>query len=212
MIKSEPVVYIVDDDPAVRDSLLMLIKRLGLRVETFASAEQFLDSLHRDIAGCLVLDVRMGGMSGLDLQEKLRQKQVGLPVIFITGYGDVPTAVRATRSGAVDFIEKPFEQDVLMQRIQQAINQDAASRRLREQNADIAGRLANLSPRELEVMDMVIAGKTSREIAKQLCRSEKTVKAHRLHLMKKLNAHTSAELVRMAVTARLQAKKLSFSA
>ena len=202
MIKAEPTVFIVDDDPAIRDSLRMLIKRLGLRIQSYACAEAFLEELCPDTPGCLVLDIRMGGMSGIELQEKLIEKSVRTPIIFITGYGDVPTAVRATRQGAVDFIEKPFEQKMLLDRIQQAIEKDASSRQARAQHAEIAERFANLSPREREVMELVIAGKTSREIAIRLCRSEKTIKAHRLHLMKKLRARTSAELVRMYMTVR----------
>ncbi len=200
--QNDPIVYIVDDDPAVRDSLRMLIKRLGLRIQTHASAEEFLSQISADTPGCLVLDMRMGGMSGMELQEKLLEESIQLPIIFITGYGDVPTAVRATRRGAIDFIEKPFDQETLLERIQQAVEQDIKTRQSRAQNAEIARRLANLSPREREVMGLVIAGKTSREIAQRLCRSEKTIKAHRLHLMKKLQARTSAELVRMAMSVR----------
>lgn len=202
MIKSDAVVYIVDDDQAVRDSLKMLIKRLGLRIESYASAESFLSELRPEIPGCIVLDMRMEGMSGIDLQEALIKKSIDLPIIFITGYGDVPMAVRATRQGAIDFIEKPFEHKVLLERIQEAVDHDAKNRKIREHHAEISERIASLSPREREVMELVISGKTSREIAMSLCRSEKTVKAHRLHLMKKLKARTSAELVRMAMMVR----------
>jgi len=202
MKNGEPTVYIVDDDPAVRDSLRMLVKRLGLRIQTYSTAEDFIEGYRPFSPGCLVLDVRMGGMTGLELQEKLRLDGVHLPIIFITGYGDVPTAVHATKKGAVDFIEKPFNQEKLLERIGEAVELDAKHRRLRFQNHDILQRIDSLSPREREVMNLVVAGKTSREIAQQLCRSEKTIKAHRLHLMKKLRAHTSAELVRMALTAQ----------
>jgi len=209
MKNDDAVVYIVDDDPAVRDSLRMLIKRLGLDIQSYSSAEAFLKDLNPEIPGCIVLDMRMEGMSGIDLQEELIERSVDLPIIFITGYGDVPTAVRATRRGAMDFIEKPFEQEVLLNRIQEAIGLDARNREARAHHAEISDRLASLSPREREVMDLVISGGTSKEIAVSLCRSEKTVKAHRLHLMKKLRARTSAELVRMVMMVREKKQDLA---
>ncbi len=202
MNPTDPVVFIVDDDPAVRDSLCMLVKGLGVQIQTYPAAEAFINDFDAGTPGCLVLDIRMGGMNGLELQEQLAQRQVDLPIIFITGYGDIPTAVRATRKGAVDFIEKPFNHEVLLERIQQAIKLNARSRQAKAQHAEVATRIENLSPREREVMELVISGMTSKQIARQLCRSEKTIKAHRLHLMKKLRAHTSTELVRMALTAR----------
>lgn len=202
MTNNESVIYIVDDDPAVRDSLRMLIKRLGLTIKTYASGEAFLSELCPETTGCIVLDMRMEGMSGFDLQEALIEMSVDLPIIFITGFGDVPLAVRATRRGAMDFIEKPFEQDLLLKRIQEAVKRDTKNRQARAERIEIKKRFETLSPREREVMELVVSGKTSREIAEILCRSEKTVKAHRLHLMKKIQARTAAELVGMAIIFR----------
>jgi len=199
---SDPIIFIVDDDLAVRDSLRMLVRRLGLRIQTYPSAEAFLEEYTSDAPGCLVLDMSMGGMTGLDLQKQLLAQGAGIPIIFITGYGDVSTAVQATKSGAIDFIEKPFDPEVLLERIRDAIERDTKMRQARAQNDTVLKRLRSLSPREHEVMRLVISGKTSREIAQKLCRSEKTIKAHRLHLMKKLHTRTSTEMVRMALTAQ----------
>ncbi len=200
---SNPVVFIVDDDPAVRDSLQMLVRRLGFGIRAFESAEAFLKQYDPQAPGCLVLDIRMDGMTGLELQDRLYDAGALIPVIFITGFGDIPTAVQATKKGAVDFIEKPFSRKALLERIQEAVERDLQRRKAQAKRTELEERLNHLSPRERQVMDLVISGMTSRQIAEELCRSEKTIKAHRLHLMKKLKARTSAELARIALTVQL---------
>ncbi len=207
MKNADPIVFIVDDDPAMRDSMQLLVSRMGVEVRTYDSAESYLDDNQPDVPGCLLLDIRMRGMTGMELHETLIRQGVRIPTIFITGFGDVPTAVRATRRGAVDFVEKPFDQQALLQRIRQAIEQDKSDRESSRQLAEFAQLMARLSPREREVLEFVIEGMTSRQIAQRLSRSEKTVKAHRLHMMKKLQVHTTAEVVRKALTTRASQDK-----
>ncbi len=196
---AEPTVFVVDDDPAVRDSIRWLMESVGLRVETFDRAQDFLDACDVERAGCLVLDVRMPGMSGLEAQSVLAERGITLPVIFITGYGDVSTAVRAMREGAVDFVEKPLNDQVLLDRIQKSIERDAENRRQRALRADIRARLATLTPREREVMELVVAGRPNKAIARTLGVSVKTVEAHRAKVMTKMQAGSVAELVQMMV-------------
>ena len=196
---SKPTVYIVDDDSAIRDSLSWLIGSVGLNVETYGSAGEFLDACDPHTPGCLVLDVRMPGMSGLDLQDQLVARGVKIPIIFITGYGDVPTAVRAMKAHAVDFIEKPFDDQALLDLVQKCINQDAQRQRQEERHAEVLTRLAALTPRERQVMEMVVAGGTNKGIARRLGVSAKTVEAHRAHLMAKMQADNTADLVHLAV-------------
>ena len=189
----------VDDDEAMRSSLEWLIESEGLPVETFDSAQAFLDAYYPGRAGCALLDVRMPGMSGLELQEHLRQQQIRIPVIIITGHGDVPMAVRAMKAGALDFIEKPFDDDTLLATIQRAIEVDASQRTQQAGRAELAARLAQLTPREHEVMLMVTDGKSNKEIANELGVSAKTVEAHRARVMEKMEARSLAELVRMVL-------------
>jgi RNA polymerase sigma factor (sigma-70 family) len=191
---------VVDDDEAMRNSLAWLIESEGLRVETFDSAQSFLAACYPGRAGCLLLDVRMPGMSGLELQEHLRHRQMRLPVIIITGHGDVPMAVRAMKAGAVDFIEKPFDDETLLATIQRALELDAYQRSQQAGRAEIAARLAQLTPREHEVMLMVTDGMSNKEIANELGVSAKTVEAHRARVMEKMEARSLAELVRMVLT------------
>ncbi len=197
---SEPTVFVVDDDDAMRESLRWLISSVQLKVETYSSASEFLENCHPGMPGCLVLDVRMPGMSGLELQEKLAKEQITLPVIIITGHGDVPMAVRAMKSGAVDFIQKPFNDQVLLDRIQYALDRDARARNEQAEKSEIASRLALLTPREREVMDMVVEGEPNKVIAVKLGVSAKTVEAHRARVMEKMRAGSLSELVRMAMT------------
>jgi two-component system response regulator FixJ len=192
-------VFVVDDDEAMRSSLEWLIESEGLPVETFDSAQAFLDAYYPGRAGCALLDVRMPGMSGLELQEHLRQQQIRIPVIIITGHGDVPMAVRAMKAGALDFIEKPFDDDTLLATIQRAIEVDASQRTQQAGRAELAARLAQLTPREHEVMLMVTDGKSNKEIANELGVSAKTVEAHRARVMEKMEARSLAELVRMVL-------------
>lgn len=200
-MQSEPTVFIVDDDQAMRNSLKWLIESVGMKVRTFESAAAFLDNFYPGGAGCLLLDVRMPGMSGLELQAHLARQQVRLPVILITGHGDVAMAVRSMKAGAVDFIEKPFNDEALLTSIRNALNYDEQQRVLQSRRAEIAVRLAELTPREHEVMDMVTEGRSNREIAAALGVSTKTVEAHRARVMDKTGAASLAELVRMALIA-----------
>ena len=199
---SDPVVFVVDDDEAVRDSLSMLMRSVGLAVRTYSSALEFLDRFDADRTGCLVLDVRMPGMSGIELQEQLVAKQATLPIIFITGHGDVPMAVRALRAGAVDFIQKPFSDQALLDRIHQALAQHARDREEAARKSTIRERIARLTPREKEVMLMVADGKANKVIAIDLGVSERTVEIHRARVMEKMEASTLPDLVKMVVETR----------
>jgi len=201
-VSSEPTVFIVDDDEAVRDSLQWLMRSVGLTVETFPSAHDFLTRYQPDRPGCLVLDIRMPGMSGLDLQEQLADEGVQIPVIFITGHGDVPIAVRALKAGAIDFIEKPFKDQALLDSVQRAIALDEEQRVEHGVQADISARLQRLTPREREVMEMVVAGKANKVIAIDLGVTQKTVEAHRAKVMEKMEARSLSELVKMSLTAQ----------
>jgi two-component system response regulator FixJ len=198
-VHPEATVFVVDDDPAVRHSLAWLIESVGLRVKTYPSAQSFLDAYDDDQHGCLVLDVRMPGMSGVDLQEQLVTMDVAIPVIFVTGHGDVPMAVRAMKRGALDFIEKPFNNQELLDRIHQAIQRDASQRKERAQRAELCARTASLTPREREVMDKVVAGKANKAMARELGVSVKTIEAHRARLMEKMRARSVSELVQIVL-------------
>lgn len=200
-MSNEPTVFVVDDDQAMRNSLKWLIESVGLKVRTYGSADEFLGSHYPGRAGCLLLDVRMPGMSGLELQHHLAQEAIRMPVIIITGHGDVGMAVRAMKVGAVDFIEKPFNDEALLGSIRNALAADEKQRALRAQRADIAARLAELTPREHEVMEMVTEGRSNKEIAAALGVTAKTVEAHRARVMDKMRAESLAELVRMALIA-----------
>jgi two-component system response regulator FixJ len=196
---SEPTVFIVDDDQAVARSLRWLIETVRLKVETFSSAQQFLDGYDSSKPGCLVLDVRMPGMSGLDLQERLVTQRIEVPIIFITGHGDVQMAVRAVQSGAFDFVEKPFNDQDLLGRIQKAIVFDAAQRSKNAQRVQLRALFASLTPREREVLDLVAEGMSNKAIANSLGVSAKTVEVHRAKVMEKMQAHSVADLVKMAM-------------
>jgi FixJ family two-component response regulator len=191
----------VDDDPAVCDALRFLIESIGLPVETYASGQAFLDVYHPGRPGCVVLDVRMAGMSGLELQARLSACKFCLPVVFITAHGDVPTAVRALKGGALDFLEKPFSGELLLDCVREAVERDRQLRAATAQRADAVARLALLTPREREVMGLVIAGRSNKAIAAQLDLSIKTVEAHRAKVMHKTQARSVADLVRLALLA-----------
>jgi FixJ family two-component response regulator len=198
MSKSEPTVFIVDDDAQMRQSLKNLIRSVGLRVELFASAQEFVQSQHPDGPSCLVLDVRMPGLSGLDLQKQASEAGLEIPIIFITGHADVPMSVRAMKAGAVEFLTKPFRDQDLLDAIQQAL---ARSRKAREQLAaieELRRRFASLTPREREVMAGVVAGLLNKQIGAELGTSETTVKIQRHQVMEKMGAGSLPELVRMA--------------
>lgn len=192
-------VFIVDDDRAVRHSLAFLMKSVRLPHECYASAGEFLERYDPERPGCLVLDIRMPGMSGLDLQEELNRRRAILPVIFVTGHGDVPMAVDAMQSGAVDFIQKPFRDQELLDRIQQALDSDGEARRELAETEELRRRHAALTPREKEVMALVVTGKPNKIIAWELDVSQRTVEIHRARVMEKMGARSLAHLVRMDV-------------
>jgi two-component system, LuxR family, response regulator FixJ len=194
---SGPIVYVVDDDPAMRSSLRWLIESVGLVVHTCASAQEFLQMYHVGDPGCLVLDIRMPGMSGLDLQAELTERQIHIPVLIITGYAEVPLAVRAMKAGAFDFIEKPFSDQTLLDRIRAALVQDAVARRQRTTRQEVQARLRLLTGRERDVLAGVVTGKSNKQIAAAIGLSPKTVEVHRSHVMEKLKADSLAELIRL---------------
>jgi two-component system response regulator FixJ len=196
---SRPTIFVVDDDAAVRDALKLLLRSVGQPVETFAAAQEFLDAYSEDRPGCLVLDIRMPGMSGLELQQKLNEKHSILPIIFITGHGDVPMAVEAMQAGAVDFIQKPFRDQDLIDRINQALEKDGSNRAALGERNDIRHRLETLTPREREVLDLVVHGKANKVIAGDLKLSQRTVEIHRARVMEKMQASSLAHLVRMVL-------------
>jgi two-component system, LuxR family, response regulator FixJ len=201
VVATEQVVHVVDDDAAVRQSLELLLKSMGLRVSAYSSGADFLSAWSEDPPGCMVLDIRMPGMSGLELQQKLNARHSILPIIFITGHGDVPMAVEAMQAGAVDFIQKPFRDQDLLDRIAQALEKDAATRRLLGERNAIRARLKSLTPREAEVLHLVVAGKANKVIAGDLDLSQRTVEIHRARVMEKMRAHSLAHLVRMVLAA-----------
>jgi len=193
------MVYVVDDDRAVRDSLQWLIESMSLHVKTFATGQEFLDHCHEGMAGCLVADLRLPGMSGLDMRDQMIERGHDLATIIITGHGDVPQAVRALKSGALDFIEKPFSDRVLLDRIHEALQLDQENRDLTTHRHQLEQRYRRLTPRERQVMTMVVDGKLNKQIASELGLSHKTVEVHRAHVMSKMEAPSLAALVRMAM-------------
>jgi RNA polymerase sigma factor (sigma-70 family) len=199
-VKGQSTVFIVDDDEAVRDSLSWLMQSVGLSTETFPSADAFLQDFGEDRPGCLLLDIRMPGISGLELQSLLRERGFRLPLVVISGHADVPMAVRALKAGAFDFIEKPFNDQLLLDTVQRAIEHD---RQQRESHAQIdvwRSRLDTLTPREREVLQLVVGGASNKQISSELGVSMKTVEAHRARVMEKLQADSLSHLVRMALT------------
>jgi RNA polymerase sigma factor (sigma-70 family) len=198
MVEQQPTVFVVDDDESVRRSLERLVRSVGLNVETFATAREFLSADRPNWPVCLVLDVRMPGMSGLDLQEELIAAGYSMPVIFLTGHGDIPMSVRAMKAGAVDFLQKPFSDQDLLDAIHRAIDQDTRARQERTEVSEIQRRVDSLTPREREVLALVVQGRLNKQIAYELGLSEKTVKAHRARVMEKMQADSLAHLVRLA--------------
>jgi len=198
MTEPEAIVFVVDDDESVRESLGGLIRSAGLRVETFASAQQFLAGPRADAPSCLVLDVHLPGLSGLELQKRMAEANIEFPIIFITGRGDIPTTVRAMKAGAVEFLTKPFRDHDLLDAIGQAIERDRAARRLQAETAELRGRYESLTPREREVMGLVVSGLLNKQIAAELGINEGTVKVHRGQVMQKMRAASLADLVRMS--------------
>lgn len=198
----EATVFVVDDDDAVRESLVFLMKSVGLKAEAFPSAQAFLDVYNEHRAGCLVLDIRMPGMSGLELQDKLKQMGSILPIIFITGHGDVPMAVKAIKAGAADFVQKPFRDQELIDRIREVLEEDAEVRAEKLQRNEILRRMDTLTEREREVMEQVVQGKANKVVAIDLNVSQRTVEIHRANVMEKMKARSLAQLVRLVMKAR----------
>jgi len=198
MSETDAMVFVVDDDAPMRESLKNLIRSVGLRVELFSSAQEFLRSKRLDLPSCLVLDVRLPGLSGLDLQKRTTEAGMEIPIIFITGHGDIPMSVRAMKAGAVEFLTKPFRDQDLLDSIQEALERDRKAREERAALQELRSRFASLTPREREVMELVVAGLLNKQIGAELGTSETTVKIHRHQVMEKMGAGSLPELVRMA--------------
>lgn len=197
MTEPIPIAFVIDDDPSVRRALRRLLRSAGFQVEAFGSAEEFLARPAPDGPACVVVDVRMPGLSGLDLQRELAERHTDLPIIFITGHGDIPMTVRAMKAGAVDFLPKPFHDDDLLAAVRQAIARQRSGRRTHAELTMIRERAQTLSPRERQVLAMVVRGVLNKQAGQQLGVSEKTIKAHRAQVMRKMGADSLAELVRM---------------
>ena len=194
---SEPTVYVVDDDEAVRDSLRMLMRSVGLPVQVYASGDEFMAAWNAGLRGCLVADIRMPGMSGLEMQEVLQSRGSRLPVIFITGHGDVPMAVDAMKAGALDFVQKPFRDQDLLDRIHEGLQHEQANHEVELQREEISSRVDSLTPRERQVLARVVQGPANKVIAMDLDVSQRTVEIHRARVMEKMRARSLAQLVRM---------------
>jgi FixJ family two-component response regulator len=198
MPKTEAMVFVVDDDEYVRESLVSLIRSAGLGVATFASAQQFLDSSRAGVPSCLVLDVKLPGLSGLDLQKRLTEVNIDIPIVFITGHGDIPMSVRAMKAGAIEFLTKPFRDQDLLDAISQALERDRVARERQREMSDLLRRYDSLTPREREVMQLVVSGLLNKQAAARLRTSEITIKVHRGQVMQKMQAESLADLVKMS--------------
>ncbi len=208
MTETKPTIFIVDDDPSVCESTRLMLEGVGFDVKTFASAQDFLNAKLQEGPGCLILDVRMPGISGLDLQEKLVSAKSPLPVIFITGHGTVPMSVRAMKAGAVDFLQKPFEEQDLLDAINRAITRQGEKKSEKDEADNLQQRVKALTSREYEVFSLLVTGMANKEIAHKLGTSERTVKAHRAQIMEKMNAGSFADLVRFAEKLKTHLKDL----
>jgi FixJ family two-component response regulator len=207
MKETDPIVFVIDDDALIRDGIQSLIKSVGLRAETFASAQDFMLARRPDAPACLVLDVRMPGQSGLDLQRSLSDANIHIPIIFITGHGDIPMSVRAMKDGAMEFLTKPVRGQDLLDAVQKAVARDRGLRQERAELMEVRTRFDSLTPRETEVLKLVVAGLLNKQIAGELGMSELTVKTHRAHVMEKTQAESLAHLVRMAEKLRNSTQK-----
>lgn len=203
MTATEPTVFLVDDDHAVRDALELLLDAAAFKTASFENAQAFLDAYTHDQAGCLVLDIRMPDMSGMELQDALVAREITLPIIFLTGHGNVPMSARAFRSGAIDFMEKPFDESALLERIREAIQLDLSNRETNSRRNNARARLTTLTQREQQVMLLVVAGKVNKEIATELNLSHRTVEIHRGRVMEKTGARSLTRLIELAVASGL---------
>ena len=199
MSPADATVFIVDDDAAVRDALQLLLRSVGLASEAYASADEFLGRFDPDRPGCLLLDVRMPGISGLELQQRLKERMSSLPIIFLTAHGDIEMAVKAVKAGALDFIQKPFRDQDLIDKVHCAIREDAQSRSQIREATEIQSRIESLTPRERQLLEMVVAGRANKVIASDLNISQRTVEIHRARVMKKMKADSVTDLVRMVI-------------
>jgi FixJ family two-component response regulator len=207
MTEARPIVFVVDDDPSVRRAIQRLVESVGLQVELFGSAQEFLRSERPNAPSCLVLDIRLPGISGLDFQRELADANIHIPIIFITAHGDIPMTVRAMKAGAVEFLTKPFRDQDLLDAIHLALERDRAHRQREAEITLLRDRLESLTPREREVLPWVVAGLLSKQIADAIGATEATVKVHRSQLMRKMGASSLADLVRMAQKMGIQAPK-----
>jgi RNA polymerase sigma factor (sigma-70 family) len=203
------VVFVVDDDPSVRSSLKFLLSSVGLQVESFESAETFLQRKPPDAPSCLVLDVRLRGLSGLDFQHELATRNIRIPIVFVTGHGDIPMSVRAMKAGAIEFLTKPYRDQDLLDAVRIALEQDRARREQERDLTDLQQRFDSLTPREQEVISRVVSGMLNKQIAGELGTAENTVKVHRSRAMEKMNAQSFADLVRMIERLKGPGKKAS---
>jgi RNA polymerase sigma factor (sigma-70 family) len=208
-MSSAPVVFVVDDDPSVRSSLKFLLSSMGLQVESFDSAETFLQRKPPDAPSCLVLDVRLRGLSGLDFQRELAARNIRIPIVFVTGHGDIPMSVRAMKAGAIEFLTKPYRDQDLLDAVRIALERDRARREQEKEVTDLQQRFDSLTPREQEVISMVVSGMLNKQIAGQLGTAENTVKVHRSRAMEKMKAQSFADLVRMIEKLKGPAEKAS---
>jgi FixJ family two-component response regulator len=209
MTEAPPIVFVVDDDPSVRRAIKRLIESVGLQVEVFGSAQEFLQGRRPDAPSCLVLDIRLPGISGLDFQPHLAECDIRIPIIFITGHGDIPMTVRAMKAGAIEFLTKPFRDQDLLDAIQLALERDRTRRQQESEIAALRERFDSLTPREREILPLVVSGRLNKQIAADLGTSEITIKVHRAGVMRKMQAESLADLVRMAGRLDLPAGQLS---
>ena len=198
MTEPTSIVFVVDDDPSVRRAIKRLVESVGLHVELFGSATEFINSSHPDVASCLVLDIRLPGISGLDFQRELVQAKNGIPIVFITAHGDIPMTVRAMKAGAVEFLTKPFRDQDLLDAIQVGLERDRVRRQRQAETAMLRERFESLTPREREILPLVVSGLLNKQVAAEIGATEATVKVHRSQLMRKMGASSLADLVRMS--------------
>lgn len=205
--ESDAVIAIVDDDPSVREGLQSLIRSVGWRAETFASAQEFLARAQAGVPSCLILDLQLPGLSGLDLQKRMAERELEVPIVFLTGHGNIPASVQAIKGGAVEFLTKPVDERELFQAIQEAIERDRRTREQHAQLRELRERYETLTPREQEIMQQVASGLLNKQTAAELSITEYTVKIHRGHVMRKMHAESLADLVRMAESLGVRSQK-----